>query len=651
MMKKWKRMFLFGILVSGLFFIWSGECRAWGPPVKEDEDTFLEWYEEHKDGEAPITKQLSGDLFISDEKEEAAVLDGTRHITIDCNGHGIIVQREMVIDNPNLIIQGNTRNGFLMMVNTGGILKLEQGLLRLTGEEGVVLQVLSPNGVSGPSRGGVFTIEGEGTDIQGITWTQGVPIEVSNLNIKVSGSVAAKWLVSMNLRELTVNHCQIQAIGGSESYGIYCRDSVNDDVGRIILHDSFVLAVGLDASARTYSVYHPKGEIRYENSSLEPPVDTGRIYTALELGELEPVYTETGVMPGEWSLPDTVGVYVEETGVEGERIERIPVTWAIPDSAFTNPGYCIVKGTFQDGRLDGKLENPNRIVPEVTVLCLPPEKMFLIAYEVDQDFVRNGVSLVVPYPAGAERMRIEYSADGERFERYEGEGGDILAGIVKPRNHLLYFHIVVPLEAPVYYLRVVVDGDSMFAGTSPVWKIDTGSSEEVPPDVDDDGGGDRGGQDLDPTFPDKEEPSDQTDGAVDEKKEHHTTNSSDEMRTGGDSGSVSGRQSDNEKDSSAVSSSSSVLGASGDNSSNLRQNADSVKRKSDTKAESADHAQYVSASGENEEKMEAATDNGMEKMKKESKDSVMPWILVVLCLFVLVGAGIWCGKKVFFKKQ
>ena len=98
MMKKWKRMFLFGILVSGLFFIWSGECRAWGPPVKEDEDTFLEWYEEHKDGEAPITKQLSGDLFISDEKEEAAVLDGTRPITIDCNGHGIIVQREMVID-------------------------------------------------------------------------------------------------------------------------------------------------------------------------------------------------------------------------------------------------------------------------------------------------------------------------------------------------------------------------------------------------------------------------------------------------------------------------------------------------------------------------------------------------------------------------
>ena len=38
-------------------------------------------------------------------------------------------------------------------------------------------------------------------------------------------------------------------------------------------------------------------------------------------------------------------------------------------------------------------------------------------------------------------------------------------------------------DTPVYYLRAVVEGDSLFAGTSPAWRIETGQEAVLPPDL------------------------------------------------------------------------------------------------------------------------------------------------------------------------
>mgnify|MGYP003278186304 CR=1 FL=1 len=642
------------LVMAGLLLMWTGECRAWTPPKEENEADFLKWYEENKDTDGAVFT-LSGDLYIrSGSGDEPVILDGNGDITIDCGTYGFIVDGAVQMDNPGLTVQGE--KFFLIMVRSDGHLTLEQGTIRYTGSDGVLVQVINGT-LTVPGSGSRFQIIGEGNNLTGIAYSSFGEAVISNMDLTLSGGGISKGIATDRLSSLTLDNCEITVTAGTEGYGLY-----SGTFSDFMIRDSRVSAFCSDVSGSAGSAYTSEGEIRWENSELEPEPAKGRTYSILETGQMQPVYIEAADPPSEWPMPDSMPVFVKETGETGEKVLDIPVIWDLPERAFTEPGYCIVKGRFTDETLDGILINPDDVTPEMTVLCVPPEKMFLIAYEAIEIFGKSGLRLFVPYPAGADRMIIEYSTDGTKFFTYSNlTGSNIIEGTTMTKNGLLSFYLDIPAKDNILYLRTVVEGESVFSGTSAVWKIGEGKNEGLPPDAEDDNDGDRGGQDSENPFPEDGEESSGGESSGDAGTDMGNPGEDHESEAG-----TSGEKTDSEKvieesGSRQLEESNKSAERAAYSAADTKQPSGSEQSESETLKKSgsgnpaqdgsAKSGQYVSAS--DPAITEETNENGIppqEKQEKNSKSS-LSFVLIFVCLAAVIMTGAWCGYKVFSHKE
>ncbi len=494
MKKRWKIPF-FLMVMLGLLFVSTSACKAWGPPKLEDEEAFLQWYEENKNNDGAVY-QLSGDLKLTKGSEESPLMwDGQGKVTIDCGNHLILAESSLVINNPNLKITGSE---YCVIMVRNETLTLEQGKIEYAGTEGLILQVQGGK-LAGPSRRGQFTLcnSENARDVTGIVYGVIQDGVLSNLDIVLEGLDKAVGINSSGM--LTVENCGIRVTAGITAYGI----KQNFDTMELVVRDSEVTAAVSEPTGEAYSAYAESGKIYCENSVLMPKLEEDTTYKILAAKAKTPVYVEAGDSSADWQLPAELDMYVKETGSDQETELSIPVIWEVQDSVLDEPGYCIIKGSFDTQRLSYTVTNPDGVVPEVTVICLPPEKMFLIASEIED----TKTKLLLPYPYGAKFLKIEYSTDGRNFLTYlPNRPNMIIEGEPVPENGLFLFSVSLPEAQKGLYIRFVTVGESMFSGTSAVWKVGDGASTGIPDDAGEEQGGDRGGQDAEPDLPDANDP-------------------------------------------------------------------------------------------------------------------------------------------------
>lgn len=677
MKKRWK-IPLFILILFGTFFIWTGSCKAWGPPKLEDEEKFLQWYEANKNIDGAVY-QLSADLRLTMGSEDTPLVwDGQGEVTIECGSHVILVDSSLVIDNPKLKITGND---FIAFMVRDGRLTLERGKVEYGGAGGVIVQVQGGK-LAGPSKRGQFTLAASpnAQDVTGIVYGLLQYGELSNLDIILQGSDKAVGISTSE--RLVVENCNIQVAGGTTAYGV-CQKHEDKE---LFIKDCQITASVLDPSGERNSVYSASGLTECENSVLVPKLAGDITYQILAVKTRTPVYVEPGSASSYWRLPETLEMYVQETGAEEETILSIPVSWDIPDSGLEEPGYFNVKGSFDTQKLQNTIVNPDGIIPAITVLSIPSEKMFLIASEV----TKEGTRLLIPYPYGAEMLKVEYSADGEHFSTYLPNRPNMLVpGSIIPDNGLFLFSIPLRGAEQGLYVRFVVEGDSMFAGTSAAWKIGPGASMGIPDDAGDEQGGDRGGQDADTPFPDTEEPDtspsvpgtdtpDGNEGQLGDSPAGENDKPSDGQEekpgeSGGnsaDSGGTPGGTGGNPGESNGQPGTEGIKGEPSRNASyvnsgdiknqegnsdlqqggNGRNDQETVKddKSNRSKSGTKNPVQHISAEPEENEQVDQNT--GVGDAEKIEKKQYPTGLAIALVIIGIAAAGYWGGKKVFQKK-
>ena len=641
--KRWKIPF-FLMVMLGLLFVNTAVCKAWEPPKLEDEEAFLQWYGDNKNNDG-AAYQLSGDLKLTKGSEESPLMwDGQGKVTIDCGNHLILAESSLVINNPNLKITGSE---YCVIMVRNGTLTLEQGKIEYAGTEGLILQVQGGK-LAGPSRRGQFTLcnSENARDVTGIVYGAAQDGGISNLDIVLEGLNKAVGINSSGM--LTVENCGIRVSAGITAYGI----KQNFDTMELVIRDSEVTAAVSEPTGEAYSAYAESGKIYCENSVLVPKLGEDTTYKVLAAKAKTPVYVEVGDSSADWQLPAELDMYVQENGSDQETELSIPVIWEMPDSVLDEPGYCIVKGSFDTQRLPYTVINPDGVVPKVTVICVPSEKMFLIASEITD----TKTKLLLPYPYGAEFLKIEYSADGRNFLTYlPNRPNMIIEGEPIPENGLFLFSVSLPEAQKGLYIRFVTVGESIFSGTSAVWKVGDGASAGIPDDAGEEQGGDRGGQDAEPDLPDAND-QDTAPDIESPDVQPPVPDQEDPDAENGQAGGQAGTAGDQEEASDKASyvgsgvnrqEGSSVLGRDV----NGIGKPDSEENRSNKPVNHASEEAVQHIHAEPDEKpLDVQNAELAEAGKKAVKKQYPIGIAVVLVIIGIAAAGYWYGKKVFKKK-
>ena len=586
------------MITVGIFFVWTSTCKAWQPPKREDEAAFLKWYEENKDRDGAYYR-LKGELYLTrGEPSRPICFDGEGEVTIDCGEYGILVDSYVTLDNPKMQITGE--NFFLFMVRSSGVLTLKQGTIDYGTQDGVAVDVRNGK-LRSPESSGGMRILAHGSNVTGIYYALTEETTLSNLIISVDGSGTAKGIDAAFRGNLHVDNCRIQVSGGTEAYGV-CAEYGPD----IFVRDSLIRSDIKDTGGRAYSVYSDGGSIKYKDSELKPALPEGPVYQIMETKAGRPVYVEAQMTASDWPLPERVETHVQVENTGKEEVIALPVVWQLPEQAVGEAGYCTVKGQFDTGELYEEILNPNQIIPEITVLCLPQEKMFLIAYETFPDEGRKGVQLLVPYPYDADRLMVEYSVDGQNFTRYapHGDSNILVEGETIRKDGMYSFYIDVTVPEEGIYIRTVVEGDSIFAGRSGVWKVERKNDGGIPGNTGGDSSGDRGGQDTEVVFPQNE----------------YSESGSGKGREG-----TAGNAGEDDHTDKAV---------------NKKREEPAVDH------DSKDTKTYIPASGSVKERSDSGT--GADEKNKADKNKI--WIALGI-VTVILAAGVWAGMHLFHSKR
>ena len=485
---KRKRGFMKWGLAGVLILLLCGFSRP--VTAKAEEAEFLSWYEDNKNKDG-ATYALTDTLYLTAGTEENPVrLGGTGKVEIDCGMHEIIIKGNVLIDNPGLEIKGNSF--FVVMVNGNDAgLALQQGCIRLDSEWGTGIQV-NLGGLRGPGEGDVFTICGKGGDLTGIFLGNTPDTSLANMQIDMSGSGTVFGIRSNFKRNLNVSNSSIHVTGNTEAYGIGLLGGGDISADHVDIRSR--------GSGNIYSIYTDGGRISLTDAALEPEVtEEGDVYRLLEQKSYGPVYISEGQPAAEWGLPGTIEVYAD--GSRGEEVVDVPVAWHTGGLSSPKTGYYEIEGAFSDTGGSGcRFLNPHKVVPAYSVICLPEEKMCLLGCETvgsagDSRIMR----LLFPYPYGADDMELLYSRDGTEFQAYSwGTGTDALTESEEVRGGLGVLVLRLPSEQERWHIKMAVQGDSLFRGTSRVWVVDP--EKGFWPEADDgSSGGDRGGQKLDIT--------------------------------------------------------------------------------------------------------------------------------------------------------
>lgn len=589
-MNKIRKIIVIFMVIAGAVWVWPGSCMAFGPMQKEDEAAFLKWYEENKNTDGACYR-LKGDLYLTQGRESVPIcLDGRGAVTIACGRYGIVADCPVVIDNPNMTISGESM--FAVMVRTDGVLTLRGAIIDYVGAYGVAVDVRNGKLLS-PDVKGRVKINARGANVIGVNYMLKEETLLSNMSVFAEGSGTPKGINAALKCGLRVEDCDIDVRGESGAYGIYAGDSPD-----ISVRDCRITAAAQVGEADVSSIYNHNGKIQHKNSELVPAIADSTVYQIVETKAGRPAYVEAGSRPKDWQLPQAMETYVQIAESGREEVLAVSVVWELPEKGFEESGYCVVKGTFQTEKMYEEVQNPKNVIPELTVLCLPPEKMFLIAYDTFTDEARRGVQLLVPYPYDAKRLMVEYSMDGRNFQRYapQGDSNMLVEGESIPKNGMygIYVNVAIPEEG--LFIRTVVEGESMFAGTSGIWKVDRGEGAGIPENSSGDSSGDRGGQDPEEQFPGKEETALSRNRVSGKNTGTKAAQSSSQPRIKGEADGSSGKDSEN-------------------------------------------GTQYVPASNSGEEEEEQA----------EEKTAKLPIVLIAMAL--LTAAGIWGGRKLFCRRD
>ena len=488
MKKNYKKMICLFLGVIILTMAQPVFCSAWGPPKTEDEEKFLEWYEKHKNDQNAVYT-LTGDLKLTKgTKEDPIRFDGRGKVRIDCGNHGIIVNSRVIIDNPELTISGNYM--FVLMENSiDSHLILKRGTVLDESDDACAVQVIRGTLQTSSDPSDRFTIQMKGKDITGIYHGTDEPLVLRQINVTAKGKGRVEGVKNNRNQTLSLTDCNIKVSGDQEACGV-------SNLGRTEVNRCRITASVSDASGTAVSV--AGSEISSRDSKIVPEI-TGMkntVYSIYDVDSFTPVIGRTGT-DLKSLLPQNASVYVENAETEEKSIISMPVIWDASGADTSKEGITLVKGRLLTKALFGIYINSSGFSPETAVIAVPPEGMFLNSYRIlSKEEGRIRGMLELPYPAGADSMILQYSADQKNWRTYEEKNGstNIIRGQDFPKPFGVFsFVFDIPVNTKTFYMRTKVHGSSIFSGTSAVWKIDVdhGAPESS---VSGESGGDRGGQ-------------------------------------------------------------------------------------------------------------------------------------------------------------
>lgn len=491
MRKIYKRSFclLFAAMVFVLFQ--SVSCPAWIPPKTEDEEKFLEWYQNHKNDENAVYT-LNGDLTLTKGTEENPVrFDGRGKVRINCGAHGIIANSKVIIDNPNLTLSGESM--FVLMENSADShLILKQGTILDNSDYACAVQVIRGTLQTSPDPSDRFRIRIKGQDISGIYNGADEPLALGQLDITAEGTDRVDGIKNNINQRVSLTDCNIKVSGDQEAWGISNQGKTEVNRCRISAFVSDPLGTAVSASGT---------EVFSRDSKLIPEI-TGTEYTIYSIYDIDSFFPAVGRTGADFKklLPENASVYMENVQTKEQSIISVPVTWDLSKLEPSKEGITILYGRLLTNDLFGVYINSSGVRPKTAVITLPPEGMFLNSYKIlDKTKERIKGMLELPFPDGADSMILQYSEDRKNWKTYSEKNGNtnIIKGESFPKPYgVLSFVFEIPVSAKTFYMRTKTAGSSIFSGTSAVWEINT-DRESSGSSVSGESGGDRGGQNVD----------------------------------------------------------------------------------------------------------------------------------------------------------
>ena len=491
-MKRYFKKTVFIVLaVLSMVLVQSVSCFAWTPPKTEDEEKFLAWYDKHKnDTDAVYT--LSGDLKLTKGTEDDPIrFDGSGKIRIDCGAHGIIANSKVVIDNPNLTINGECM--FVLMTNSDDSqLILKRGTIVNESDYACAVQIVRGGLQTSSDPLDRFKIRIKGQDISGIYHGPREPLILERLDVRAEGTGPVAGIKNNNDQKVILTDCNISVFGEQEAWGV-------TNLGKTEVNRCRITSSVSDPSGNAFSV--TGSEVSSTDSKLIPEISgmKNTVYSIYDIDGLSPAIGRTG-SDLKSLLPENAGVYVENAQTKEKSRISVPIKWELSNLDASKAGITIVAGRLMTSDLFGVYLNSAGISPKAAVIAVGPEGMYLNSYKI---LLNSGGRvkgmLEMPFPAGADSMVLQYSEDQKNWKTYSKENGNtnILEGETYPEPYGVFgFVFDIPVRENIFYMRAKVSGDSIFSGTSAAWKMDAdhGSSGSS---ISGESGGDRGGQTVD----------------------------------------------------------------------------------------------------------------------------------------------------------
>lgn len=542
MNKKYRAVVLFLLC---LLTLWgsSGTALGWVMP-SQNEDEFLQWYEEHKDigGEFTMSQRLT---LKSGTADEPIILDGSGKIKINCGRSGtILIASPVIMNNPNLEIISEASSG-IVMNSEDGDLRLISGSLEVCGDMGIFCMAgelhcgypsAAAFSVSSPSeatpsmsaRKSMRTEDGagfrivvnenqpeiqEGQIIAGIAYEAQLSenkvrnLDLSNLYIEVSGRLS--FGVYNHVGDVTADRCEITVSGSQMAYGIQAK-------GKISLSYSGVTADGPAGS----SLVSDSGDIYYdENDSFAYGPEYENELPYIVTGLTEPlksiavrVHSDAEAIP----FPEKAEVILKNTRTSAEKMRRIAVEeWDTSMVSLDQTGIYYAGGKLSDeSLLRASASNALDITAAQRVNVLDETGTFIddILYykEMQRDEGKTQFTVYCPRPEGAKALYVEYNRDGENWLLYEWKTGENnwlenrnVMQAYEPYDRLM-LDVTVPYDNGTVGVRLrTVGGIYEGIGLPSTVNMNDGTVSDVwnQDSVDDGSGGDRGGGTVEPEKP------------------------------------------------------------------------------------------------------------------------------------------------------
>lgn len=465
----------------------------------ENEQVFLEWYEEHKNINFS-TYRLQGDLHLSSGSEEQPImLDGSGVLDLECNGFSIYIESNVVINHPKLYITTNRKaEGPLLILKskdsqTNAKLSLQQG--GIYGEQ-IGLQIISGE-LKAPLVEKQFNIVAGSDGLPAID-NQTANITLYNLDVSSSGS--GKIIAIQAKQDISLENCNIQMDiedNASKGFGVYAG-------GKVQLKNTSINVQGMKAQSVQSDLGVKQISID-EQSSVKPEIElnTNNISKYQMVNLSSPTYLNVplAITMDQLDLPSTIACGLENLLDPTQPIKTmdISVAWDTTELAacLNTLGECTILGSLSQSQLDQEgIAKQASLQPRIRILVVPANAMNKIQIaSIRPDAPTPFLEVYLLDPHGASQFQLQYSNDGNTWEtgycvREDQSRVTNLLECNDPVNGYLLTNIYFTKLEEGGMVRTVVNGGA-FAGSSERVLLDMENLFTKPGE--DGGGGNRGG--------------------------------------------------------------------------------------------------------------------------------------------------------------